>query len=191
SHDYFTSYPSTFFEFYRNFMINLTAKPNSCHEFLSMLENEKSVTIITQNIDGLHQLAGSKNVIELHGSIYRNYCEKCGRMYPVDVILNSVEIPHCQVCGGIIKPDVVLYDEPLLETNIAKALIKIQEADLLIVAGTSLRVYPAANMINYFFGDNIFVINKEKLDIRKRVKLVMNDDIEEIFNYLKDVYHSS
>ncbi|MEG2270230.1 MAG: NAD-dependent protein deacylase [Bacilli bacterium] len=191
SHDYFTSYPSTFFEFYRNFMINLTAKPNSCHEFLSMLENEKSVTIITQNIDGLHQLAGSKNVIELHGSIYRNYCEKCGRMYPVDVILNSVEIPHCPVCGGIIKPDVVLYDEPLLETNIAKALIKIQEADLLIVAGTSLRVYPAANMINYFFGDNIFVINKEKLDIRKRVKLVMNDDIEEIFNYLKDVYHSS
>ncbi|MEG1312761.1 MAG: Sir2 family NAD-dependent protein deacetylase, partial [Bacilli bacterium] len=182
---------STFFEFYRNFMINLTAKPNSCHEFLSMIKSEKSVTIITQNIDGLHQLAGSKNVIELHGSIYRNYCEKCGRMYPVDVILNSVQIPHCPVCGGIIKPDVVLYDEPLLETSIARALIKIQEADLLLVAGTSLRVYPAANMINYFFGDNIFVINKEKLDIRKRVKLVINDDIEEVFKYLKDVYHSS
>lgn len=190
SHDYFENYPATFFSFYKSFMINLDAKPNECHIFLSKLAKNKNITIITQNIDGLHQFAGSKNVIELHGSIYRNYCDKCGRPFDLKYLIDSKDdVPRCNKCHGIIKPDVVLYNEPLLEQNIIKSKIKIQESDLLIVAGTSLKVYPAADLINYFFGNNIVVINKEKLPISKSIKLMLNNDINDVFNELNKIYY--
>ena len=184
SHDYYENNTLTFFKFYREFMINTTAQPNQAHKYLAKLEKRKDLWIITQNIDGLHQLAGSKNVIELHGSIHRNYCEKCMKLYFLDEILNKDIIPKCDKCGGIIKPDVVLYQEPLDERVITKAIIKIQEADLLIVAGTSLNVYPAAGLINYFFGDNIVLINKDKLNITKKIKLQINKPIGKLFSNL-------
>ena len=184
SHDYYENNTLTFFKFYREFMINTTAQPNQAHKYLAKLEKRKDLWIITQNIDGLHQLAGSKNVIELHGSIHRNYCEKCMKLYSLDEILKKDIIPKCDKCGGIIKPDVVLYQEPLDERVITKAIIKIQEADLLIVAGTSLNVYPAAGLINYFFGDNIVLINKDKLNITKKIKLQINKPIGELFSNL-------
>lgn len=184
SHDYYENNTLTFFKFYREFMINTTAQPNQAHKYLAKLEKRKDLWIITQNIDGLHQLAGSKNVIELHGSIHRNYCEKCMKLYSLDEILNKDIVPKCDKCGGIIKPDVVLYQEPLDERVICQAIIKIQEADLLIVAGTSLNVYPAAGLINYFYGDNIVLINKDKLNIYKKIKLQINKSIGELFSKL-------
>ena len=145
----------------------------------------KDLWIITQNIDGLHQLAGSKNVIELHGSIHRNYCERCGRRYNLDEFLKLGDIPICPKCGGVVKPDVVLYEEPLNEATITKALITLQRADLLIVAGTSLNVYPANSFINYFYGDNIVVINKTKIPINRKIKLFIEDNIGSVFKELK------
>ena len=131
-------------------------------------------------------MAGSKNVIELHGSIHRNFCEKCGRSYPLDFIENSKGfIPICPKCGGVIKPDVVLYEEPLNEYIIARSVIALQEADLLIVAGTSLNVYPAAGLIDYFYGGNIVVINKDHLPISREIKLEINEKIGEVFRQLK------
>lgn len=187
SHSYFENNTENFFKFYKEFMINKDAKPNACHNYLSKKEKEgKKITIITQNIDGLHQMAGSKNVIELHGSIHRNYCEKCGRSYPLDFIENSKDIiPICSKCGGVIKPDVVLYEEPLNEYIIARSVIALQEADLLIVAGTSLNVYPAAGLIDYFYGGNIVVINKDHLSISREIKLEINEKIGEVFRQLK------
>lgn len=184
SHDYYENNTLTFFKFYREFMINTTAQPNHAHKYLAKLEERKDLWIITQNIDGLHQLAGSKNVIELHGSIHRNYCEKCMKLYSLDEMLNKDIVPKCDKCGGIIKPDVVLYQEPLDERVICKAIIKIQETDLLIVAGTSLNVYPAAGLINYFYGNNIVLINKDKLNIYKKIKLQINKPIGELFSKL-------
>lgn len=187
SHLYFENNTENFFKFYKEFMINKDAKPNACHNYLSKKEKEgKKITIITQNIDGLHQMAGSKNVIELHGSIHRNFCEKCGRSYPLDFIENSKDfIPICPKCGGVIKPDVVLYEEPLNEYIIARSVIALQEADLLIVAGTSLNVYPAAGLIDYFYGGNIVVINKDHLPISREIKLEINEKIGEVFRQLK------
>ncbi len=187
SHSYFENNTENFFKFYKEFMINKDAKPNHCHNYLSKKEKEgKKITIITQNIDGLHQMAGSKNVIELHGSIHRNFCEKCGRSYPLDFIENSKDfIPICPKCGGVIKPDVVLYEEPLNEYIIARSVIALQEADLLIVAGTSLNVYPAAGLIDYFYGGNIVVINKDHLPISREIKLKINEKIGEVFRQLK------
>ena len=177
--------PNTIF---KEFMINKEAKPNIVHKFLAKLEKTKDLTIITQNIDNLHQLAGSKNVIELHGSINRNYCEKCAAFYNLDELLSiKSTIPICPKCGGIIKPDVVLYEEPLNQNIIAKAIISIEKADLLIVAGTSLQVYPAAGLINYFYGDKIVLINKEHLNVNKKTILTIEDDMKIVFeklNYL-------
>ena len=182
SHSYFVNHTSTFFEFYKEFMCKKDAKPNFAHVYLAKLEKQgKNITIITQNIDGLHSKAGSKNVIELHGSIYRNYCLKCGRSYSLDYILNSNDIPYCEKCGGLIKPDVTLYEEPLNEMTLTKALIALSEADLLIIAGTSLSVYPANGLINYFYGDNIFVINKDKINTYKQIKGEINDNIAKVF----------
>ena len=181
SHSYYESHTETFFKFYKEFMINKSAKPNYAHKYLADLEKTKNVTIITQNIDGLHQIAGSKNVIELHGSIHRNFCEKCAKLYDLDEFLKLGDVPHCPICNGIIKPDVVLYEEPLNELTLTKAMIALQEADLLIVAGTSLKVYPAAGLINYFYGKNIVVINKEKLIINREIKLQINGSIAKVF----------
>ena len=188
SHSYYENNPETFFQFYKEFMINKDAKPNIVHKFVAKLEKTKDLTIITQNIDNLHQLAGSKNVIELHGSINRNYCERCATFYNLDELLSiKSTIPICPKCGGIIKPDVVLYEEPLNQNIIAKAIISIEKADLLIVAGTSLQVYPAAGLINYFYGDKIVLINREHLNVNKKTILTIEDDMKIVFeklNYL-------
>ena len=189
SHTYYEYNKDIFFKFYREFMINKEAKPNFAHFFLAKLENEyhKNITIITQNIDNLHQVAGSKNVIELHGSIMRNYCEKCAHFYTLEDILKMDNIPLCPKCGGYIKPDVVLYEEGLNSNVITKALISLQEANLLIIGGTSLNVYPASSFISYFYGDNIFVINKEKLNINRKIEGEINYPIGETFKKIDEI----
>ena len=184
SHTYFMNHTKTFYDFYREFMINKTAKPNKAHIYLAELEKRKHLTVITQNIDGLHQLAGSKNVIELHGSIHRNYCMDCHEFYNLDAISDSSGVPTCKRCGGVIKPDVVLYEEPLDGEVINNALYAISTADLIIVAGTSLSVYPASGLIRYFRGKYIVVINKDHLDINNVVTLEINRPVGEVFGEL-------
>ena len=157
------------------------AKPNKAHDFLAKLEKKKDVTIITQNIDGLHQIAGSTKVIELHGSIHRNYCTKCGRFYSLKEMLSLGEIPICPYCKGVIKPVVTLYQEMLSEEAIEKAINALRKADLLIVAGTSLKVYPANGLINYYRGNRIVVINKEPLYL-SNVTLEINEPVGETFS---------
>ena len=185
SHTYFMHHTDTFYEFYREFMINTSARPNAAHKYLAELEKRKNLTVITQNIDGLHQMAGSKNVIELHGSIHRNTCMNCYRKYDLNDILNMKGTPKCPHCGGIIKPDVVLYEEPLYDGVIESAIDAISRADLLIVAGTSLRVYPASGLIRFFNGKNLVVINKEPLFLGSSVTLEINKPVGEIFKELK------
>lgn len=177
SHSYYLEHTDEFFSYYKDCLIFPDAKPNPAHYTLARLEKEGKVkAIITQNIDGLHQKAGSKNVLELHGSIYRNYCEICKKSYDLDFILESKGIPHCS-CGGIIKPDVVLYEEAL-DTNILnKSIEYIRQADTLIVGGTSLVVYPVAGLINYFNGKNLVLINKSKTDYDSLASLVINEAI--------------
>lgn len=177
SHDYFYEDTKTFYKFYKEFMIT-DAKPNKAHLFLAELEKKKDVTIITQNIDGLHQMAGSKKVIELHGSIHRNYCTRCGRFYSLKEMLSLGEIPLCESCKGIVKPDVTLYQEMLNEDAIENAISALRKADLLIVAGTSLKVYPANGLIHYFGGSRVVVINKEPLYLSS-VTLEINDPVGE------------
>ena len=184
SHTYFMNHTKTFYDFYREFMISKTAKPNKAHLYLAELEKRKHLTVITQNIDGLHQLAGSKNVIELHGSIHRNYCMDCHEFYNLDAISDSSGVPTCKRCGGVIKPDVVLYEEPLDGEVINNALYAISTADLIIVAGTSLSVYPASGLIRYFRGKYIVVINKDHLDINNGVTLEINRPVGEVFGEL-------
>ena len=181
SHSFFRSNTEEFFDFYINKMIFLNAKPNSAHKMLAELEKEGKVkAVITQNIDGLHQAAGSKNVLELHGSVHRNYCMKCRKFYDVNFIVNSKGIPKCQ-CGGIVKPDVVLYEESLNTDVIEKAVNFIERADVLIVGGTSLVVYPAAGLINYFKGSKLVLINKSSTPMDRRADLVINDSIGKVF----------
>jgi NAD-dependent deacetylase len=160
SNDCFFNDTKTFYDFYKSKMMYLDAKPNKCHEKLAELEKEgKDITIVTQNIDGLHQLAGSKKVLELHGSIHSNHCLECGKSFDAAYVKNSEGLPLCDHCGGLIKPDVVLYGEQLNYDTITAAIEAIEEADLLIVGGTSLKVYPAASFIGYFKGQNKFYIN--------------------------------
>ena len=161
SHSFFLSHTKDFYEFYLDKMVYKDAVPNPCHIVLAKMEEDKILSsVITQNIDGLHQMAGSKRVLELHGSIMRNYCMKCGKFYDLDGLTENINkgIPRCE-CGGIIKPDVVLYEEPLDNDVMYEAVQEIRDADTLIVAGTSLVVYPAAGFIRYFGGRNIIVIN--------------------------------
>jgi NAD-dependent deacetylase len=184
SHSYYLEHTDEFFNYYKDCLIFPDAKPNPAHYTLARLEKEgKLKAIITQNVDGLHQKAGSKNVLELHGSIYRNYCEICKKSYALDFILESEGIPHCS-CGGIIKPDVVLYEEAL-DTNILnKSIEYIRQADTLIVGGTSLVVYPAAGLINYFNGKNLVLINKSKTEYDSLASLVINEAIGETLSKL-------
>ena len=162
SHTYFERHTAEFYRFYRNKMICLTAKPNAAHKKLAELEQAgKLLAVVTQNIDGLHQAAGSRTVYELHGSTLRNYCTRCGKFYDVDFIANSTGVPRCTECGGIVKPDVVLYEEGLNEEVLSGAVDAIRHADTLIIGGTSLVVYPAAGLIRYFRGDNLVVINMQ------------------------------
>ena len=164
SHSYYLEHTDKFFSYYKDCLIFPEAEPNPAHYTLARLEKEgKLKAIITQNIDGLHQKAGSKNVLELHGIVYRNYCEICKKEYDLNFILESEGIPHC-TCGGIIKPDVVLYEEALDMNILNKSAQYIMSADTLIVGGTSLVVYPAAGLINYFKGKNLVLINKSQTD---------------------------
>lgn len=163
SHTFYEKHPEEFFRFYRDKLLKLDAKPNAAHLKLAELERAgKLSAVVTQNIDGLHQAAGSKRVYELHGSVLRNYCEKCGKFYDAEHMLHSEGIPRCS-CGGRIKPDVVLYEEGLDNDTVSGAIRAIAQADMLIVGGTSLVVYPAAGLIQYYEGDRLVVINKTEL----------------------------
>lgn len=184
SHTFFLNNTSEFYKFYQDKMNCLNAKPNICHKYLTKLEKDgKLKAIITQNIDGLHQKAGSKNVLELHGTIYENYCLSCHKSYPVDKIFNEKKIPTC-TCGNLIKPNVVLYEEPLNEKTIVKSIDYISNCDLLIVAGTSLTVYPAASFIRFFKGKHLVIINKEITPMDNIANLVINDNIATVFKNL-------
>ena len=186
SHSFFMARTGEFYEFYKDKMIFPEAGPNAAHLKLAELEKAgKLSAVITQNIDGLHQMAGSKNVLELHGSIHRNYCQKCGKFYSVDYIMNSAGIPKCEDCGGLIKPDVVLYEEGLDSRVINAAVRVIASADTLIIGGTSLIVYPAASYINYFRGKNLVVINKSDTARSVNATLVINDPIGEVLGQIK------
>lgn len=182
SHTFYIKKPEEFFKFYREKMIFTDAKPSITHNKLAELEKKgKLKGIVTQNIDGLHQKAGSKHVVELHGSVLRNYCEKCGCFYGLKYIVESDNIPTCK-CGGRIKPDVVLYEEGLSGDNIAEAVRLIREADVLIVGGTSLGVYPAAGLIDYYNGDKLILINKTPTPYDKRANLLIHDGLGNVFS---------
>jgi len=185
SHEFFMNKTEEFYKFYRDKMNSTDKKPNACHLYLTKLEEEgKLKAIITQNIDGLHQKAGSKNVLELHGSIYRNRCMNCNKFYDENIVFSSESIPKCS-CGGIIKPEVVLYNEGLDENTVLSAIKYISSCDLLIIAGTSLTVYPASGFISYFKGKNLVIINKMTTSFDNSADLVINDDIEKVFKSLK------
>lgn len=185
SRSFFNQHPDLFYQFYREKLNCLETKPNICHNYLVKLENEgKLSAIITQNIDGLHEKAGSKKVLPIHGTIYKNHCLNCHKFYEAEAVFNSKGIPRCS-CGGIIKPDVVLYEENLDENMIIKAIDAIKNCDLLIVAGTSLVVYPAASFINYYRGNNLVIINKDITSFDKKANLVINDSLGNVFSKLK------
>ena len=185
SRSFFNEHPELFFKFYKDKLNCLNAEPNICHKYLVKLENEgKLKAIITQNIDGLHEKAGSKKVLLLHGTIYKNYCMKCHKSYEAKDIFEKEGIPRCS-CGGIIKPDVVLYEENLDEDVVRKAIEAIEDCDLLIVAGTSLLVYPAASFINYYRGDQLVIINKDVTPYDRKANLVINDKLGNVFSKLK------
>lgn len=187
SHNFFLSHPEEFFAFYRERFVYLDAKPNAGHIALAKLEQRGILSaVITQNIDGLHQIAGSKVVYELHGSIRRSYCVKCGKKYGVDFILNNIPIPHCD-CGGIVKPDVVLYGENLDNDTITNSIQAILAADTLIVGGTSLIVYPAAGLIDYFRGQHLILINKTATRADSDAELVIRENIGETLKKAVDL----
>lgn len=181
SHSFYRSNPEEFYRFYKDKMIFADAKPNKAHMKLAELEQQgKLKAVITQNIDGLHQMAGSKNVIELHGSVHRNYCEKCHKFYNLEYIVKSEGVPRCQECGGIVKPDVVLYEEALDDENMSRALDYISQADTLIIGGTSLVVYPAAGLIRYFRGRKLVVINMSPTQSDRNADLLIADKIGDV-----------
>lgn len=186
SRTFFMNKTKEFYKFYRDKLIIHGVKPNKAHIALARLEEKgKLKAVITQNIDGLHQLAGSKNVIELHGSTLRNYCMDCGEAYGIDYIDKADGIPRCESCGGIIKPDVVLYEEMLDDNAIRSAVSYISKADTLIIGGTSLNVYPAAGFINYFGGGHLVIINKASTPADRNAELVINEPIGEVLGSLK------
>ncbi len=187
SHSFFMSHTDTFFDYYKNNLIYRGAEPNKAHRALAKLEKDgKLKAVITQNIDGLHQKAGSRNVFELHGSVLRNYCMDCGEYYDLDYIMDNSNcegnIPHCKKCSGIVKPDVVLYEEALDEDCMTGAIRAIQQADTLIIGGTSLVVYPAAGLIRYFGGNKLVLINKQATPYDSKADLVINDSIGKVMD---------
>ena len=182
SHTFFINKTDEFYRFYKDKMNCLKYEPNITHIKLAELENKgKLKAVITQNIDGLHQKAGSKTVYELHGSVLRNYCMSCNKFYGAEYVFNSDDIPKCS-CGGIIKPDVVLYQEGLDDNTITESILAIQNADVLIVAGTSLTVWPASGLINYFKGRNLVLINRDATPYDNKADLVINDSLGKVFN---------
>lgn len=184
SHTFFERLPREFYRFYQNKMLFLSAKPNACHKRLAELEQEGHLrSVVTQNIDGLHQAAGSKKVLELHGSVHRNYCRRCGRFFDAGYMKNADGVPLCD-CGGIIKPDVVLYEEGLDDNIVMESIKDIAEADLLIVGGTSLVVHPAAGLINYYHGDRLVLINMSPTAADKRADLLIREPIGKVFEQI-------
>ena len=184
SHSFFERKPEYFFRFYREKMLPLGFEPNVTHKVLARLETEGHLAaVVTQNIDGLHQKAGSRRVFELHGSVLRNYCVKCGKFYRAEVVRDAKGIPLCD-CGGIIKPDVVLYEEPLDENVMAGAIAAIRKADLLIVGGTSLTVYPAAGLLHYYRGQRLVLINRDETPYDSYANLVFHESLGDIFSRL-------
>lgn len=174
SHTFFTEHPAEFYEFYRAHLLYPDARPNRAHYALARLEADgKLAAVVTQNVDGLHQAAGSRRVFELHGSVHRNFCMDCGRFFPLDFLLASHGVPRCPDCGGIVKPDVVLYEEPLDEECLSAALRAVEAADTLLVAGTSLSVYPAAGLLRYFHGDSLVILNRTPTPYDRRASLVV------------------
>ena len=185
SHTFFMRRPEEFYKFYRDKMLCDTAKPNGAHLKLSVLEKAgKLKAVITQNIDNLHQMAGSRRVMELHGSVYRNYCMKCGKFYDFSYIKNSTGVPHCE-CGGIVKPDVVLYEEGLDQQTLTDSVRAISQAQVLIIGGTSLAVYPAASLIDYFRGECLIVINKAPTPRDRSADLLIKEPIGQVFSQIK------
>ncbi len=186
SHSFYEAHPELFFEFYKEKMCYPDAKPNAAHKYFANLEKKGvNVTVVTQNIDGLHQAAGSSRVYELHGSVHRNYCEKCNRYFGLNYVLNHKGVPLCDKCGGIVKPDVVLYEESLDEGTISRSISAIMTCDVLVVIGTSLTVYPAAGFIRYFKGSYLILINKQPTSYDNSADMVFNEDVCEVVKKIK------
>ena len=187
SHSFYEARPEYFFQFYREKMLPLGFEPNITHRVLAKWEQEgKLLAVITQNIDGLHQKAGSKRVYELHGSVLRNYCTRCGKFYPAEFVRDARGIPRC-TCGGIVKPDVVLYEESLNEDTLEGAISALRQADLLIVGGTSLTVYPAAGLLGYYRGHRLVLINRDATPYDEEADLVFHDSLGSIFSQLQEL----
>lgn len=185
SHSFFLSHPEEFYRFYKDKMVYINAKPNDAHKILAQWEQEGKVkAVITQNIDGLHQKAGSQKVLELHGTVYKNYCMRCGKEYELEWMLEQERVPHCS-CGGIIRPDVVLYEERLDQKVVQDAVSFIEEADILIIGGTSLTVYPAAGLIEYYKGNKLVLINKSMTPYDKEADLRIEGSIGEVFGQVQ------
>lgn len=185
SHTFYRRMPEEFFRFYRDKMLCLDAQPNAAHRKLAQWEEEgKLKAIVTQNIDGLHQKAGSRNVLELHGSVHRNYCRRCGKLFDAQYLLRSSGVPRCDQCGGAVKPDVVLYEEALDQAVLQKAAGALRQADLLIVGGTSLTVYPAAGLLRYFQGSRLAVVNQTALSLDQEADLLIQGQIGQVFSQL-------
>ena len=186
SHSFFVSNTEDFYSFYKDKMCYPKAEPNAAHKYFADLEKKgKNVIVVTQNIDGLHQKAGSSIVYELHGTIHQNFCQRCGRMFGLDYVMNSKGVPHCDKCGGIVKPNVVLYEEGLDEDTISRSINAIMTCDTLIIIGTSLRVYPAAGFIRYFRGRYLVVINKDATAYDSNCDLVFNEDVINVIKNIK------
>ena len=187
SHSFFMAHPDIFYDFYKSTMLYLDAKPNKAHLALAKLEAMgKLKAIVTQNIDGLHQLAGSKRVYELHGTVHRNYCMRCHEAYDTEYILKAEGVPRCEKCGDIVKPDVVLYEEGLNEMTITASLNAIRKADVLIIGGTSLNVYPAAGFIQYYSGNKLVLINKSETPYDRKADLLVHDSIGDVLGAVVD-----
>lgn len=185
SHSFYIKYPEEFYRFYRDKMLYLDAEPNPAHKKLAQWEREgRLLAVITQNIDGLHQKAGSRNVLELHGSVHRNYCRRCGKLFDAQYLLRSSGVPRCDQCGGAVKPDVVLYEEALDQAVLQKAAGALRQADLLIVGGTSLTVYPAAGLLRYFQGSRLAVVNQTALPLDQEADLLIQGQIGQVFSQL-------
>ena len=187
SHTFFMRKPEIFYDFYKSTMVYREAEPNEAHKALAKLEKiGKLKAVVTQNIDGLHQMAGSRHVLELHGSVHRNYCQKCGKGFDAEYILKSgTEIPLCDACGGKIKPDVVLYEEGLNQQTLEDAVFYISHADVLIIGGTSLAVYPAAGLIDYYRGNKLVLINKSTTPMDGRADLLIQAGLGEVFSQIR------
>ena len=188
SHSFFVAHPKEFYEFYKSKMVYPKAKPNVAHRYFAKLEEEgKLSAIVTQNIDGLHQAAGSKNVLEFHGSVHRNHCMRCGKFFDVNYVMNSSGAPKCDKCGGLVKPDVVLYEEGIDADVFEKSVAAIENAQTVIVVGTSLAVYPAAGLLTGFRGENLVLVNKQATPFDRYATLVFNEDVVNVVKRLESM----